>query len=288
MLAFVFKSSNSLSWSEHWYNLINNLALNNFAPRSFIKINLNFHVSKRQCERQTFSFFSFFYICLNSFKIVNNSFILHSFSSSFHNIIEFIFSQVQMLTFRFDFLKTNLTTASKVRFIFFLTLTCNFIATKDKRKNDDKNVLNDCFDWEVFSITQKRSSTTVFCDDNISFFAKSDFNSSCKTSSACFLIIFEVNCDNKLKKRTINWTNFEKIDRAIWKNDVNVLKAFINDFLNDVVISLLNNEIERMFKFDTYSFLKKTIFKIFLINRSFFCLNLIFFSFDEINVVRFL
>ena len=38
--------------------------------------------------------------------------------------------------------------------------------------------------------------------------------------------------------------NFEKINRTIWKDDVNVLKAFINDFLNDVVILLSNNKIE--------------------------------------------
>ena len=91
-------------------------------------------------------FFLFFCICLNSFKIVNNSFVLHFFSSNFHNIIEFIFSQMQMLTFRFNFSKINLTIALKVRFIFFLTSTCNFIATENKRKNDDENILNDCFD----------------------------------------------------------------------------------------------------------------------------------------------
>ena len=152
MLAFAFKSSNFLSWSKHWYNLINNLILNNSTFRSFIKINLNFHVNKRQCERQTFSFFSFFYICLNSFRIVNNSFILHFFSLNFHNIIEFIFSQMQMLTFRFNFSKTNLIVALKACFIFFLTSTCNFIAAENKEKNNNKNVLNDYFDWEVFSI----------------------------------------------------------------------------------------------------------------------------------------
>ena len=126
--------------------MINNLALNNLTFRSFIKINLNFYVNKRQCERQIFFFFLFFCICLNSFRIVNNSFVLHFFSSNFYNIIEFIFSQVQMLTFCFNFLKINLTVASKIRFIFFLTLMCNFIAAKDKEKNNDKNILNDCFD----------------------------------------------------------------------------------------------------------------------------------------------
>ena len=53
---------------------------------------------------------------------------------------------MQMLTFRFDFLKTNLTIASKVRFIFFLILMCNFIVVKNKKENDDENVLNDYFD----------------------------------------------------------------------------------------------------------------------------------------------
>ena len=53
---------------------------------------------------------------------------------------------MQMLIFCFDFLKINLTIASKVRFIFFLTLTCNFIVIKNKIKNDDENALNDCFD----------------------------------------------------------------------------------------------------------------------------------------------
>ena len=74
----------------------------------------------------------------------------------------------------------------------------------------------------------------------------------------------------------------------IRENGVNVLKAFINDFLNDVVIFLLNNEIERMFKLNTYSFLKKTIFETFLINRSFFHLNSTSFNYNKINVVRFL
>ena len=114
--------------------------------RSFIKINLNFHVNKRQCEQQTFFFFSFFYICLNSFKIVSNSFVLHFLSSNFYNIIEFIFSQMQILTFRFNFLKINLTIALKVHFIFFLILMCNFIAAENKEKNDDENILNDYFD----------------------------------------------------------------------------------------------------------------------------------------------
>ena len=165
---------------------------------------------------------------------------------------------------------------------------CNFIIIKNKKKNDDKNVLNDCFDWKVFSIIRKRSSTAIFRDDNIFFFAKNNFNFSCKTSFACFLMIFKIDCDDKLKKRIINWTNLEKINRAIQKNDVNILKTFINNFLSDVVIFLSNNEIERMFKFDTYSFSKKTIFETFSINRSSFHLNSTSFNFDKINIVRFL
>ena len=129
-------------------------------------------------------------------------FVLHFLSSNFHNIIEFIFSQMQMLIFCFDFLKTNLTIALKICFIFFLTLTCNLIIAKNKKKNDNKNVLNDCSDWEVFLIIRKRSSTTIFRDDNIFSFVKNDFNSSCKVSSACFSMIFEINYNNKLKKRT--------------------------------------------------------------------------------------
>ena len=206
-------------------------------------------------------FFSFFCICLNSFRIVNNSFILHSFSSNFYNIIEFIFSQMQVLTFCFDFLKTNLIVALKVRFIFFLTLTCNFIATENKRKNDDENALNDYFDWKVSLIIRGWSSTAVFRDDNIFSFIKNDFSFSCKISFTCFSMIFKINYDDKLKKRTTNWTNFEKINRAIRENDVNILKTFINDFLNDVMISLLNNEIEWIFKFDTYSLSKKRFSK---------------------------
>ena len=288
MFAFVFKSSNFLSWLKYWYNLINNLALNNLTFHSFIKINLNFYVNKRQCERQTFSFFSFFCICLNSFRIMNNSFILHSLSSSFHNIIEFIFSQMQMLTFRLDSSKTNLTITSKARFIFFLTSACNFIATKNKKKNNDKNALNDCFNWKVYYIIIKRSSAAVFRDDNIFSFAKDDLSSSCKTSFACFLMIFKIDCDDKLEKRTADWTDLERINRTIRKDGVGVLKTFINDFLDDAVIFLSNNEIERMFKLDTYPPSEKTISETFSINRSLFRLSSTSFNFDEINVVRFL
>ena len=53
---------------------------------------------------------------------------------------------MQILTFRFNFSKTNLTVASKIHFVFFLTSTCNFIAIKNKEENDDDNALNDYFD----------------------------------------------------------------------------------------------------------------------------------------------
>ena len=82
--------------------------------------------------------------------------------------------------------------------------------------------------------------------------------------------------------------NFKRIDWAIWKNDVNVLKIFINDFLSDIMIFLSNNEIERMFKFDTYSFLKKIIFEIFSINYLFFRRSLTFFNSAMMNVIQFL
>ena len=192
------------------------------------------------------------------------------------------------MTFRFDSSETNLTAALKVRFIFFLTLTCNFIVAENKEKNDDKNVLNDYFDWEVSSIIRERSSAAVFRDDNIFFFAKDDLSSSCKTFSACFSMIFEVDCDDKLKKRTTDWTNFEKINRAIQKGGVSILKTFINDFLNDAVIFLSDNGIERIFKLDTYSFSKKAISETFSINCSLFRLSSTSFNFNEINVVRFL
>ena len=135
---------------------------------------------------------------------MNNSFILHSFSSNFYNIITFIFSQMQLLTFRFDFLKTNLTIASKVRFNFFLTLTCNFIATKNKKKNNNENALNDYSDWKISIIIRKRLSTAIFHNNNIFSFVRNDFSFSCKTFSACFSMIFKTDCDDKLKKRITN------------------------------------------------------------------------------------
>ena len=148
--------------------------------------------------------------------------------------------------------------------------------------------MNDYSNWKILIIIRKWSSTAVFCDDNIFFFAKNNFSFLYKTFSVCFSMIFKINYNDRLKKRTTDWTNFEKINRTIRKDDVSVLKAFINDFLNDIIIFLLNNEIERMLKLNTYSLSEKTIFKTFLINRSFFNLSLTSFNFDEINVVRFL
>ena len=194
MLAFVFKSSNFLSWLKHWYNLINNLALNNSTFHSFIKINLNFHVNKCQCKWQTFFFFSFFYICLNSFRIVSNSFILHSFSLNFYNIIESIFSQMQMLTFHFDFSKTNLTIALKIHFNFFLTSTCNFIVAKNKKKMIIKMF------WMIVLI--KKFLWLFENDHRQQSFAMIIFFLSRKICFICFLIIFKIDYDDKLKKRT--------------------------------------------------------------------------------------
>ena len=74
-------------------------------------------------------------------------------------------------------------------------------------------------------------------------------------------MIFKTDCDDKLKKRIINWINFKEINRAIRKNDINILKTFINDFLNDIIIFLSDNEIEQMFKFNIYLFLKKQFSK---------------------------
>ena len=124
-----------------------------------------------------------------------------------------------------------------------------------------------------------------FRDDNIFSFAKNDFSSSCKTFFACFSIIFKTDCDDKLRKRTTDWANFKKINRTIREDDVNILKTFINDFLNDVVIFLLNNEIERMLELNTYSSSEKMIFETFSINCSSFRLSSTSFNFDEINVV---
>ena len=81
---------------------------------------------------------------------------------------------------------------------------CNLIVAENKEKNDDENILNDCFDWKVSSIIRKRFSTTIFRDDNIFSFAKNDFSFSCKAFFVCFLMIFEIDCDDKLKKRTTN------------------------------------------------------------------------------------
>ena len=63
---------------------------------------------------------------------------------------------------------------------------------------------------------------------------------------------FEKSLNKCRCKNNVNRTNREE--------SINVLKTFINDFLNDVVISLLNNEVERMLKFNTYSSSKKKRF----------------------------
>ena len=57
-------------------------------------------------------------------------------------------------------------------------------------------------------------------------------------------MISDANNRDKLRKKATNRANREK--------DVNVLKVFINDFLNDAVISLKsNNEINLILKFKT-------------------------------------
>ena len=104
----------------------------------------------------------------------------------------------------FRFFKNKLNYRIESSFHFFLTLTCNFIAAKDKRKDDDENALNDCFDWKVSTIIWRRLSTTVFRDDNIFSFAKNDFNFSYKISFVCSLMIFEADCSDKFKKRITN------------------------------------------------------------------------------------
>ena len=92
-----------------------------------------------------------------------------------------------------------------------------------------------------------------------------NFNASRKVFFICFLIISDANNRNKLRKRATNRANRErnievcrdkfeksKANRAKREKDVNVLKTFINDSLNDVVISLKSsNEINLMLKFKT-------------------------------------
>ena len=75
-------------------------------------------------------------------------------------------------------------------------------------------------------------------------------------------MISDINNRDKLKKRATNRANREKdvkvcrnkfkkskANRAKLKKNINVLKTFINNFLNNVVIFLkLNNEIVLMLK----------------------------------------
>ena len=78
-------------------------------------------------------------------------------------------------------------------------------------------------------------------------------------------MIFDADNRDKLRKKVINETNrernikicrnkFEKsrANRAKREKDVNVLKAFINDFLSDAIISLKSsNEVDLMLKLKT-------------------------------------
>ena len=166
-----------------------------------IKINLNFYAIKRQCERQTFSFFLFFYICFSFWKIRNNSSILYSSEFNFHKIIVFIFLQSQLLTFRFNSSNTNFTTAWKIRFIFFRASICNFITAKDKKDDDNENVFRDFFDKEILMIVFERSSMIIFCIDNMSFSAIRNFNVSRKIFFVYFSMIFNANNRYKFKKK---------------------------------------------------------------------------------------
>ena len=78
-------------------------------------------------------------------------------------------------------------------------------------------------------------------------------------------MISDANNRDKLKKKATNRANREKnvevcrnkfeknkADRTKHEKDVNVLKAFINDFLSDAVTSLKSsNEVDLMLKFKT-------------------------------------
>ena len=111
----------------------------------------------------------------------------------------------------------------------------------------------------------ERSSTMIFCTDNMSFSAMKNFNALRKVSFACFSVISDANNRDRLKKKAINRTSREKdvevcrnkfkkskADRAKREKDVNVLKAFINNFLSDAVTFLKsNNEVDLMLKFET-------------------------------------
>ena len=79
-----------------------------------------------------------------------------------------------------------------------------------------------------------------------------NFNASHKIFFTYFSVISDIN--NREKNIEICQNKFEtnKINRAKRERDVNILKAFINDFLNDVVIFLKSsNEIDLILKFKT-------------------------------------
>ena len=167
--------------------------------------------------------------------------------------------------FRFDSSDTNFTAAWKARFIFFWTSACNFVTIKNKKDDNDENAFRDFFDKEISMIAFKRSSTIIFCIINMFFSAMKNFNASRKIFFACFSVIFNANNRDKLKKKAtdqanrekdveICWNKFEKskADRVKREKNVNVLKAFINNFLNDAVISLRSsNEIILILKLKT-------------------------------------
>ena len=80
----------------------------------------------------------------------------------------------------------------------------------------------DCFDWKILTTIREQSSIIIFRDDNIFFLMKNDFSFACKTFSACFSMIFKINYDNKLKKWTTDWADFEKsVNEYYFKNNVN-------------------------------------------------------------------
>ena len=97
------------------------------------------------------------------------------------------------------------------------------------------------------------------------FSAMKDFNASRKVSFVYFLMIFDANSRDKLRKKATDRANREKnvevcrdrfekskANRTKREKNVNVLKAFINDSLSDAVIFLKSsNEIVLMLKFET-------------------------------------
>ena len=118
--------------------------------------------------------------------------------SQYHKIHFFVNANIDIL---FRFFKNKFDNCIENSFHFLFNIDVQFYCNRKLKKNDDKNTLNDCFDWKIFLIIRKWSSTTVFRNNNIFFFAKNDFNFSCKTSFVCFSMIFKINCDNKLKNK---------------------------------------------------------------------------------------